>query len=240
MSTQPNKQQLSSRPAAKAGVGQPRRPGDKLHGAELVMERAFFYRDSFRKILRINLIMIFTVVALLALNATLVWMYAKKERSYFAMAANGTLLEMKPLSEPSVSENRMLQIVGDAATCVFTYDYVNFRDQLGLCKPRFSSDGWTKFTSELSQSKIINLVTNERLVLTATRINSPVLVDQGLINGVLAWKIEVPVRVTFTGRQSKTAEDYLVNITATRASQTDHPDGVAITSFVASRTGESK
>jgi len=208
---------------------------DEMKGQAINMERAMFYRDGYRSIVKIALYMSATVLVLAAISGFLAYNLAHKDRDYFAMSPDGRVLKITPFSEPSTSENRILQLVGDSATCVFTYDYVNFRNQLGACKSNFTSNGWLKFTEELNNSKIINLVNSERLVLSATRISSPVIVDQGVIDGVLAWKIQVPIRVTFAGRQNNTTEDYVVSMTAVRVSQMDYTDGIAINSFVAQK-----
>ena len=211
----------------------PKRSTDgQLHGADLVFERAFFYRDGFR-----NLLYILGVNAVLTLGLFIfcifLWKaYTSKEREYFAMAPNGTVIKMVPFSSPTITESRMLQIVADSATCVFTFDYKNYREQMGLCSKNFTEDGWTKFTKELTNSKLIDFATQGGLILSATRIKSPVVVDKGVFDGVLAWKVQVPIRVTFSSRGGDKTEDYLVSMTVSRASQLEYSDGVAISNFI--------
>lgn len=212
----------------------PHEKSNELAGAGLVIERALFYRDGYRKMMKILIymsIILFLAVMVIGFQA---WLYSTKENKYFGMSPTGSIVPMVPYSEPTVSDARVLQIVGDAATCMYTYDYVNWRSQLmNGCRNKFTNEAWDKIAAELAASKMLKLVTGERLVLSATRINSPVVVDRGVINGVRAWKIEVPIRVTYSGRQNIQNEDYLVKMTVIRANQTEFADGIAISSFVA-------
>ncbi|MFL9611087.1 DotI/IcmL family type IV secretion protein [Methylobacillus sp. Pita2] len=212
----------------------PHEKAGELEGAGLVVERAMFYRDGYRGLMRISIYLGLALAGALVVIALLIYMLNQKEHKYFGMSPTGSIVPMVPYSEPTVSDARMLQVVGDVATCMFTYDYVNWRSQLlDGCRNKFTNEAWDKIVTELAESKMLKLVTGERLVLSATRINSPVVVDRGIINGVRAWKIEVPIRVTYSGRQNIQNEDYLVKMTVVRANQTEFTDGLAISSFVA-------
>ncbi|PPC84764.1 MAG: hypothetical protein CTY35_00135 [Methylotenera sp.] len=211
----------------------PPKERNELSGLGVVLSRAMFYRDGFRNMIKITTIQSASILVCLCVIATLSYFLIKKEKIYFGMSPNGVLTRLVPLSEPSVPDSKMLQIAGDAATCVFTYDYVNYRKQLSACEPNFTVNGWMRFVTELDSSKMLKLVKTEELVLSATRLDAPVIEDRGLIDGVMAWKVAVPVRVTYSGRQNKTTEDYLVNMTVARVDQTSNSDGVAISSFIA-------
>lgn len=205
-----------------------------LSGLGVVMARAMFYRDAFRNLVKINTIMAFVAVIEAVIITMLAYALIHKEKIIVGMSADGRITQIVPLTEPSVSDSKMLQLVGDTATCAFTFDYVNYRKQITQCQHGFTDNGWTRFVTELDNSKILNLVKSEELVLSSTRIEAPIIEDKGLIEGVLAWKVKVPVRVTYSGRQTKTTEDYMVSMTVARMDQNTNPDGVAISSFVAS------
>ena len=207
----------------------------ELSGVSLVVERALFYRDGFRNLVMIAIIEAIAILVLIICLIIAIYGVAHKQSTYFAMAPNGSLQTMIPLNEPTIPESRMAQIVSNYATCVYTYDYVNFRKQLALCEPGFTTNGWVRFVKELEASKTMALVQTEQIVVSSAAINAPIVADRGLIEGVMAWKVEMPIRVTYSGRQNKTTEDYKVTMTVARANQTEHSDGIAISNIVSTR-----
>lgn len=114
---------------------------------EVVRSRNDFYKDSYRRILVVLLIMVLLNVVLTALLYYVITNRPKPE--YFATTADGKVIRMYALSEPVVSPAELLQWTTVASTSVNTYNFVNWRKELQDASNYFTPTGWREFQDEL-------------------------------------------------------------------------------------------
>lgn len=217
-----------------APQAQAKRSPPEAHGAELVIGRAYFYRDMYRTVTKALLIVAGIAVISVAMNGILISKLINKKAIYFGLTADGRAIEMQPMDKPTITEANLLHWAARAAVCPFSYDFANYRDQLALCQPNFTESGWDTFATELKSSKTLELVKTQNLVLSSSIISSPAIYQKGIFNGKLSWIIDVPVRVRYAGRENTTTQDFKVTLTVVRVDQLLRPDtaGVAISSIV--------
>jgi intracellular multiplication protein IcmL len=196
---------------------------------EAVQMRNNFYRDSYRRVLTVLLIMVLLNVTLLALLYYMITNRPKPE--YFATTSDGKVIRMYALSEPLVTSAELLQWTTVAATSVNTYNFVNWRKELQDASNYFTPTGWREFQDALKASNNLETVTSKKLSVSAVATGAPVVLDRGLIGGVYKWKVQVPLLITYESASTNLSQPVVATMLVTRVSTLDTTKGIAIDAF---------
>lgn len=199
---------------------------------ERVRLRNNFYRDNYRRVLLVLLLMAIVNVALIGFVTYQV--VQRPEPKFFATTANGTLIPIQPLDKPMVSAAALRQWANRAAVRAYTYDFVHYRGQLEVASEYFTPTGWRSFERSLMSSRNLKTVISKKLVVGAVATGAPVILDQMVIHGRYAWKVSMPLLVTYQSASMRTQQSLIVNMVITRVPTIDYPTGVAIAQFYAS------
>ncbi|MBV6632838.1 MAG: type IVB secretion system apparatus protein IcmL/DotI [Alphaproteobacteria bacterium] len=198
---------------------------------QTVMMRHEFYRDRFRWMLYA---MLAQSVALVIAGYTIYYLANDRPSpEYFATTQDGRLIKMVPRSEPMLTQSAILTWAGKAATDSFTFDFVNFREQLQEAANAFTPDGWRSFLKALEDSRNLEAVRERKLIVNAALQGAPVILTEGVVNGVYSWRIEMPIVVAYRSATDVQRQNLLVNMTVSRVPTLEFPEGVGITQFVA-------
>lgn len=204
---------------------------------ELVRLRNNFYRDSYRRLLMAMLIML--IVNVFLIGVVFYQIANRPEPKYFATSADGRIMPLYALDQPMISPGELLQWTHRAAISAFTFNFVNYRDALQQLQNQFTADGWKYFQDALTTSRILETVLAKKLVVSAVATGTPIILDQGIINGRYAWKVQIPLLVTYQSPNEQTQQPITVLIIVSRVPTVDMPKGIAIVSFIASPGGTS-
>ncbi len=199
---------------------------------ELVHLRNNFYRDNYRRVLFILLLM---VVINLGLLGFIVYQAAHAPKpKFFATTADGKLIAIKPLTMPVVSAAALRQWANRAAVASYTYDFVHYRSQLEDASEYFTPTGWRSFEKSLQSSRNLTTVLSKKLVVGAVATGAPVILDQAVIGGRYAWKVSMPLLVTYQSASMRIQQPLVINMVITRVPTENYPQGIAIAQFYAS------
>ncbi len=132
-----------------------------------------------------------------------------------------------------LTQSAILTWAGKAATDAFTFDFVNFRQQLQNAAQAFTPDGWRSFLKALEDSRNLEAVRQKKLIVNAALQGAPVMLTEGVVNGVYSWRIEMPIVVAYRSANEVQRQNLLVNMTVSRVPTLEFPEGVGITQFVA-------
>lgn len=203
---------------------------DTVRGLELVRLRNHFYRDGYRN----------TMLALLGsivVNMILICLvglqyYMRPAPVYFATQTDGKLIEIQPLYEPLVDEEMLLTWSSRAALAAFSYNFLDYQDDLQQMRQYFTAAGFDNYIAALQQTGNLDTVLEKRLVVKAVVTEVPVIVQHGLIKGRYAWKIEIPMLISYVSANESIDQPVMVTMLVTRVSTQDKPQGIAIAQFV--------
>lgn len=203
---------------------------EKRSGLELVLLRNTFYQDNYHRAL-------FVLLMLIILNFLLVFAIIYKlthppTPQYFAITADGRMINIHPLDDPIVSDDYVLQWAVDATRNVFTLDFLHWQDQLQQASAKFTPYGWNNFLTALKQSRNLDTITNLKMVADAQITGNPQVIEKAVIDGVYAWKIEMPINVTYTNIQNQISMPMVVDLIVVRVPVEDNPDRIAINNFL--------
>ncbi|MBA2651240.1 MAG: type IVB secretion system apparatus protein IcmL/DotI [Tatlockia sp.] len=195
-----------------------------------VTMRNDFYRDGQRKIMVALLI---SMAINFILSSLLVYQLTHPPAPlYFATSISGRITPLFPLDEPNQSDSAVLQWANQAAIAAFTYNFVNYRDELQSSSGFFTADGWTQFLNALQQSNNLDAVKAKKLIVSAVSTRAPIILQKGLLNGVYSWRVQMPILVTYQSASEFSQSNNVVTMLINRVSTLNSPRGIGISQFV--------
>lgn len=195
-----------------------------------VMMRNTFYRDGHRRALQILFVSIFINILLAVLFAYVIT--HPPEPRYFATSINGRITPLTPLNEPNQSDSAVLQWANQATVAAFTYNFVNYREELQASSGFFTAEGWTQFLNALTQSNNLDAVKAKKLIVSAVATRAPVILQKGELNGRYSWRIQMPILVTYQSANQFSQQNNVVTLLVTRVNPLNSPRGIGIAQFV--------
>lgn len=196
----------------------------------LVTLRNKFYKDSQRKVI---MALFLAIIINLILGSLLFYMITHPPAPrYFATSINGRITPLYPLGEPNQSDSAVLQWANQAAIASFTYNFVNYRDELQASSGFFTADGWDQFLSALQQSNNLDAVKAKKLIVSAVATRAPIILQKGILNGSYSWRVQMPILVTYQSASEFTQQNNVVTMLITRVSTLNSPRGIGIAQFV--------
>lgn len=196
----------------------------------VVALRNKFYKDSQRKVI---LALLIAIVVNVVLASLVVYMITHPPApKYFATSINGRITPLFPLDEPNQSDSAVLQWANQAAIAAFTYNFVNYRDELQASSGFFTAEGWDQFLGALEQSNNLDAVKAKKLVVSAVVTRAPIILQKGVLNGRYSWRVQMPILVTYQSASEFTQQNNVVTMLITRVSTLNSPRGIGISQFV--------
>jgi len=194
---------------------------------ELVRLRNNFYRDNYRKVVSALLVALLAIIALVGAIVYLVM--DRPAPTYFATTDSGNIIPIVPLDRPIVNDQSILRWATTAAVSAYTFNFLNYRQQLQTASQYFTEDGWQNYMAKLQQSGNLDSVIKRQLIVTSVPGGAPVIVNEGLLDGRYAWRIQMPLLATYqSSSQTQYSNPLLVTILVVRVSTTINTSGVAI------------
>lgn len=204
---------------------------------ELVKLRNNFYRDNYRRMILVLLVML--VINVFLVGIVFYQIVSRPEPKYFATSSDGRITQLYPLDAPMIAPSELLQWAHRSAIAAYTYNFVNYRDALQNLQNDFTADGWKWFQDALQGARTLETVIAKKLVVSAVATGTPVILEQGVIGGRYAWKVQVPLLVTYQSPNEQTQQSVVVAMIISRVPTVDMPKGVAIVSFISSTAAAS-
>ncbi|MBL7479610.1 type IVB secretion system apparatus protein IcmL/DotI [Legionella bononiensis] len=196
----------------------------------VVALRNQFYKDSQRKVI---LALLIAIVVNFVLGSLLVYIITHPPAPrYFATTINGRITPLFPLNEPNQSDSAVLQWANQAAIAAFTYNFVNYRDELQASSGFFTADGWDQFLNALQSSNNLDAVKAKKLIVSAVATRAPIILQKGVLNGSFSWRVQMPILVTYQSASEFTQQNNVVTMLITRVSTLNSPRGIGISQFV--------
>jgi len=193
---------------------------------EVVAHRNAFYHDGSHYVMAIVLLLIGINIFLFYVVLDL---YTERPAPrYFATNAQGSLLDLVPVSQPYLTNNELLTWVMEAATEAYSMDFVSYKTQLQKKREYFTDEGYTNYLKALQDSNNVSYILKDKMVVTAQPTGTPVIQQEGLLGGQYAWRIEMPMRLLYQNSAMQRSQDVLLQMTVFRRSVLEAPRGVGI------------
>lgn len=144
------------------------------------------------------------------------------------------------LTQSNISEAALVVWANEVAVATFTYDFVNFETELQTTSNYFTPDEWKEFNKALEQSNNLKAVKENKLLVTATALRTPMILQAGLLNGRYCWRIKIPLQVTYQNSSKYTQQNIDVIMLISRASPYEGVRGLVALQYAASLLPEEK
>jgi intracellular multiplication protein IcmL len=178
----------------------------------LVHLRNEFYRDNFR---RVTWLFLISILLNVILGVGLVYTGNKSPGNYFfATTEIGQLIPLYPTSQPVVANSTVISWVSDNVPKIYQLDFINYRAQLNQLQGYFTPDGWKAFVSAFG-GQLKNLV-DQKLVMSATPTDVPVITGSGVFSGVYKWQVQMPLILNLQQGGTQTTQKVLLTIVVDR------------------------
>lgn len=198
---------------------------------DITFELNNFYRDNYRRMMKILATMI-VICAILA--SVLVWMtYDKKQPLYYAAMTTGEVIPMHALSEPVVTSDFIIQWSSLTARLIYNLDFAKYQQQLDQVKERFTPNGWEKMMGALKSSGLIQQMLDSKLIISSVISGPPVILSRLIIHGRYTWSVQMPMLITYTSASESTQRRIVVTMNVQRVSTLDAANGIQIIDFSA-------
>jgi intracellular multiplication protein IcmL len=173
-----------------------------------------------------------TVVAMVWAGIVVFQVYHRPLPSFYAVQPNGQRMMLQPQDLPNLTAATILRFASKAAVAGYTFDFVNYKRQIGAARPYFTTAGWNNYLT--SVAGVVRGIATNKLFVTGVVNGPPVISNQGDLNGTYSWRVQIPFLVTYQSAQSAEQSKYTVLITVVRIPTTTDPLGIGIDQFVMS------
>lgn len=225
----PSKRPASAKPAAPGKVARGVSPHAEA-AAATALARDSLARDRYEFLLK----SIYMLIGALAISVLAnVYLGTRPvEFRYFTTDPQGGIREIVALNRPVQGVEEVLNWTTQVVTKAYSMSFANYAQQLDDIRPNFTEGGWLGYEQALSRAGFIDTLLNNQYVTTAVPEKAPVVVAQGLVNGVYGWRLQVPVIVTFQSASSQSSQTINVEVTVVRRPEIENPKGLGIASIV--------
>ena len=204
----------------------------------MIFERNQFFRRQY--LLALGAFAMALLVLLVLTWALIYVVRNPTEPLYFAADKVGRLIKVVPVTQANMSREDAMKWAINAVEKTYSYDYVNYREQLQYAEKYFTTYGWTNYMSALKASNNLVALKDRKMIIQAKVIGPPKLITEGLLGGAYAWKFEMPMLVTYwlppydTQAASTFANALNVSVIIQRQPILQSIDGIGIVQLVAS------
>lgn len=202
-----------------------------IQGAETkAIEQERYHEDKSIQIIILALFSIALTVGILGL-IILLRDSAVPPPTYFAAMPNGALFPEKPLNEPSLETNELLNWITEAMMEANTLNFIDYNTVIDASSVYFTKEGYESYKNALTTNKIIETVLEKKYVLRAIASDAPQLLLEKPFAGRYMWKIKIPMQ--FRYQNVRTDYGTLVEITliVMRVPTAQSPNGVLILKY---------
>ena len=195
------------------------------------MSNSQFYRDQYRRMVKWLVVNAMVTAGLVAVLAYMI--FFPGQTKYYATTTSGQVVPLHSLSEPVLTNSYIVQWSSIATRKVFNFDFVHYRSQIQSVHSYFTPSGWAKFQQALKQSKLLQTVINQKVMMTAVVSNSPVVLARQIVHGRYTWRVQMPVLVTFQSASEHQQLKLIVTMNVQRVPALQAAKGILISDFAA-------
>lgn len=179
----------------------------------------------------------FLVILMGATIVTMIWagivvfqVYHRPLPTFYADTPKGDRMMLAPQDLPNLTPNTILKFAAKAAVAAYTFDFVNYKGQISNVRNYFTPAGWNSYLD--SVSKVVKSITANKLFVTGVANGTPVISNQGDLQGTYSWRVQIPFLVTYQSSTTAQQAKYTVLITIIRVPTTTDPLGIGIDQFI--------
>lgn len=148
---------------------------------------------------------------------------------FYATQPDGHKIILQPQNSPSLKADTILAIATKGAIASYTFDFVNYKQQISLAKYYFTASGWKNYLASIAD--VIKTVKSNKLFIYAVVNGPPIIARQGVVDGVYSWEVQLPFLVTYQSAQTIEKYNFTIIMRIVAVNTNVNPIGVGIDSL---------
>jgi intracellular multiplication protein IcmL len=197
-----------------------------------------WYRDGFRLLLGLLLLVSFTLAVSMGLN---IFLFTHQPAPKFLIqTADHQLVGVTPLDEPSFGDDYITQWVVEAILAANNWSFANYREALQkACNQYFTPNGCQEYRDALIRIGNLESVKTKRLNVRAVVVKPPLIVNK-VVSGQtqrFIWNMQMEVMVSYLSSAEQTSQNVIVNLVVVRRPLSEYEKGIGIEKYVAAVGG---
>lgn len=212
----------------------PAQDAPPVYNAETVIGGLGWYRSQYQRVMKLALGLLLVLIACVALIALLI---AKQPTPrYFAATPDLRLAPLIPLDKPVLTQQGLLNWVTETISNAVSLDFLEWREKLSRTREHFEEAAYKSFLASLQSSGILDMIRDKRLSASAVVTRAPVISASGLVGGIMTWKVEFPLILSYESSQGvESTQRLMATVLVARAATVSTPRGVVIQQVVLKR-----
>ena len=195
----------------------------------LQLQKNTFYRDKFRKMMKLITLLVISATLLLA---TFIFQSLKRENvTYYGSSTNGEQTPLHALSDPVLTERLVTQWASIASKKAYQLNFEHYSSQLDAMKIYFTKAGWSSYNDAIQSSGFLSIIKSQKLEVDAIVTDEPVVKNTGVDHGVRYWNVEMPVLVSFNSASNSAQKKLIIGMKIVRSRDIAAPSGLQIEHF---------
>lgn len=171
-----------------------------------------------------------------AVTVAIVWtmilmlqIYTRPLPVFYATQPDGHQIRLQPQNTPSLKAETIIAIATKGAVASYTFDFVNYKQQIGLAQYYFTASCWKNYLASIAE--VINTVKSNKLFIYAVVNGAPIIARQGVLDGVYTWEVQLPFLVTYQSAQTIEKYNFTIIMRIVAVNTNVNPIGIGIDSL---------
>jgi intracellular multiplication protein IcmL len=181
----------------------------------------------------IGLVLVLTgVIIMFVIHDIYIWANPPTPR-YFYIDGKNPPRVATPLTSPIVDDQQLLDWTVRGILAAYNVNYHDYPQQLNVASRRFTLNGWNSFATSYIQGGNYEAMKKGMLLCFAQAQRAAVISEAKVIDGALAYRIQVPILQTCQNSQQQSTQNLMMTALVLRTNAEDHVDGLVIAQLVA-------
>lgn len=128
---------------------------------------------------------------------------------------------------------QVLVFANEAAVSAYSYNFVTYQQNLQTASHYFTPKGWKDFQNALIKSGNLKAIIDKKMVVSAVAISSPVILDEGIINGKYTWVVQIPMLVNYQTAWESHTQKVIIKLNVVKIPAYIGMRGLGVETFLA-------
>ena len=163
------------------------------------------------------------------------YVFAKKIRTpeLLFVPIQGEVYHINSMILPNQSKEAVKSWAREAVEKTYTFDFRNVGKSLTEAEPYFTHDAWPIFKKTLTNSQLIASVEKNKLEVNVVAQIDPQIEFSAIDKSSkdkeeFAWKLIIPVTLSFSGDIPTENQDMIIRVTIVRVPTVENPKGLGV------------
>lgn len=143
---------------------------------------------------------------------------------------NGKYTAITSMRLPNQSHEAIKDWARETVQKTYNFNFSNFDSNLATARGYFTDDAWDVYTNAFLKSELVKAVKRDKMTVSVVVKEDPIIETAAATgkDGEFAWKLILPVTLSFSGDIPTEAKDLVMRVTVVRVPTVDNPKGLGV------------